>query len=48
MNLKVPYYVKESFSNEYQGGLRKLEMSVEEEYIIGLRHACYKEKSYRK
>ncbi|XP_067008688.1 dnaJ homolog subfamily B member 12 [Anabrus simplex] len=46
-NLKVPYYVKENFHSEYQGSLRRLEMSVEEEHITNLRHACYREKNYR-
>lgn len=48
VNLRVPYFVKENFHTEYQGSLRRLEMSVEEEYITSLRHACYREKSYRK
>lgn len=46
-NLKIPYYVKENFHTEYQGSLRRLEMSVEEEYITNLRHACIREKNYR-
>lgn len=44
---KVPYYVKENFHTEYQGSLRRLEISVEEEYLNKLRLDCYKEKSYR-
>lgn len=47
-NLKIPYYVKENFHTEYQGSLRRLEVSVEEDYIANLRHACYREKNYRK
>ncbi|XP_049863843.1 dnaJ homolog subfamily B member 12 isoform X2 [Schistocerca gregaria] len=47
LNLKVPYFVKENFHTEYQGSLRRLEMSVEEEYINNLRHACHREKNYR-
>ncbi|XP_046393164.1 dnaJ homolog subfamily B member 12 [Ischnura elegans] len=46
-NLKIPYYVKENFHTEYQGSLRRLEISVEEEYITTLRAACIREKSYR-
>ncbi|KAJ8939532.1 hypothetical protein NQ314_011099 [Rhamnusium bicolor] len=46
-NLNVPYYVKENFHTEYQGSVRRLELSVEEEYISNLRHACYREKNYR-
>lgn len=45
--LRVPYYVKENFHTEYQGSLRRLEISVEEEYLHNLRHACFREKSYR-
>lgn len=47
LNLQVPYYVKENFHTEYQGSLRRLEASVEEEYLSNLRHACYREKNYR-
>lgn len=45
--LKVPYYVKENFHSEYQGSLRRLEISVEEEYLSYLRQTCYREKSYQ-
>ncbi|XP_008546264.1 dnaJ homolog subfamily B member 12 [Microplitis demolitor] len=45
--MKVPYYVKENFHSEYQGSLRRLEISVEEEYVNNLRHACYREKNYK-
>lgn len=48
MNLKVPYYVKENFHTEHQGSMRRLEMSVEEDYIQNLRQACYREKNYSK
>ncbi|XP_034238975.1 dnaJ homolog subfamily B member 14 [Thrips palmi] len=47
MNLKVPYYVKDNFHTEHQGSMRRLEMSVEEDYIQNLRQACYREKNYR-
>ncbi|KAI5631936.1 dnaJ domain-containing protein [Phthorimaea operculella] len=46
-NLKVPYYVKENFHTDYQGSLRRLEMAIEEEYIVNLRHACQRERNYR-
>lgn len=46
--MKVPYYVKENFHSEYQGSLRRLEISVEEEFVNNLRHACYREKNYSK
>ncbi|CAD6208068.1 GSCOCG00010342001-RA-CDS [Cotesia congregata] len=45
--MKVPYYVKENFHSEYQGSLRRLEISVEEEFVNNLRHACYREKNYK-
>jgi DnaJ family protein B protein 12 len=48
LNLKVPYFVKENFHTEYQGSLRRLEISVEEEYVTNLRHSCYREKNYSK
>ncbi|KAJ8704158.1 hypothetical protein PYW07_013452 [Mythimna separata] len=47
VGLKVPYYVKENFHTDYQGSLRRLEMAIEEEYIVGLRHACQRERNYR-
>jgi DnaJ homolog subfamily B member 12 len=47
MNFKIPYYVKDNFHTEYQGSLRRLEASVEEDYVNGLRHACHREKHYR-
>lgn len=47
LNLKVQYFVKENFHTEYQGSLRRLEISVEEEYITSLRQSCYREKNYR-
>ncbi|KAF7282781.1 dnaJ homolog subfamily B member 12 [Rhynchophorus ferrugineus] len=46
-NMQIPYYVKENFHTEYQGSVKRLEMSVEEEYLSNLRHQCYREKSYR-
>lgn len=46
-NSQVPYYVKENFHTDYQGSMRRLEMAIEEEYIVGLRHACQREKNYR-
>jgi len=46
-NLRIPYYVKENFHTEYQGSVRRLEVSIEEEYLTNLRHACYREKNYR-
>ncbi|KAG5313043.1 DJB12 protein, partial [Pseudoatta argentina] len=45
--LKVSYYVKENFHSEYQGSLRRLEISIEEEYVSNLRQTCAREKNYR-
>ncbi|XP_043671676.1 dnaJ homolog subfamily B member 12 [Vespula pensylvanica] len=45
--LKIPYYVKENFHNEYQGSLHRLEISVQEEYLLNLRQACYRERNYK-
>lgn len=47
VNLKVPYYVKENFASEFQGSVKRLEMSVEEDYVSNLRHSCFREKNYR-
>ncbi|XP_058807017.1 dnaJ homolog subfamily B member 12 [Phymastichus coffea] len=46
-NLKVPYYVKDNFQTEYKDNLRRLEHSVEEEYMNFLRHSCFRERNYR-
>ncbi|KYQ54378.1 DnaJ like protein subfamily B member 12 [Trachymyrmex zeteki] len=45
--LKVSYFVKENFHSEYQGSLRRLEISIEEEFVSNLRQTCAREKSYR-
>jgi len=46
-NLKIPYHVKESFRTEFTGSLRRLESSIEEEYLHSLRQNCFREKSYK-
>ncbi|XP_025830031.1 dnaJ homolog subfamily B member 14 [Agrilus planipennis] len=46
-NLDVPYYVKDNFHSEYQGSVKRLETTIEEEYVANLRHSCYREKNYR-
>ncbi|XP_044737623.1 dnaJ homolog subfamily B member 14 [Chrysoperla carnea] len=46
-HLHIPYYVKETFHNEYQGSLKRLEATIEEEFITNLRHACHRERNYR-
>lgn len=39
--------MKDKFENEYTGSLARLENSVEEEYILIMKQACYRERSYR-
>ncbi|KAI4469618.1 hypothetical protein MML48_1g02421 [Holotrichia oblita] len=46
-NLHVDYWVKQNFHSEYQGSVKRLETTIEEEYITNLRHTCYREKNYR-
>jgi len=46
-NLRIPYYVKDSFSSDFSGSLRKLESSIEEDYLNVLRQNCFREKSYK-
>lgn len=45
--LRISYYVKENFHQEFTGSLRRLERQIEEEYISHLRNKCFHEKSYR-
>lgn len=45
-NLKVPYYVKENFENDYKGNLKQVEAHVEESYISNLQSSCFKERNY--
>ena len=47
-NLGVQYYVKQDFHDKYKGSINKLEREVENEYIIGLREQCYRERSMSK
>ncbi|CAG0886968.1 unnamed protein product [Cyprideis torosa] len=46
-NLKIPYYVKSDFSESFRGKIGRLELQIEEDYIIALRHNCFKERSYK-
>nr|XP_057917028.1 dnaJ homolog subfamily B member 12b [Doryrhamphus excisus]XP_057917029.1 dnaJ homolog subfamily B member 12b [Doryrhamphus excisus] len=47
-NLKVPYYVGEQFPKEFNGGnLKRLEQTVEDDYISNLRNNCWKEKQQK-
>ncbi|KAL0964574.1 hypothetical protein UPYG_G00325830 [Umbra pygmaea] len=46
--LKVPYYVAASFTEKYSGkDLRRVEKSVEEDYISNLRNNCWKERQQK-
>lgn len=47
-HLNIPYYVKDKFENDYQGSVARLENSVEEDYIVTMKQACFRERSYRK
>nr|XP_061822545.1 dnaJ homolog subfamily B member 12-like [Nerophis lumbriciformis] len=47
-NLKVPYYVGEQFPREVSSGnLKRLEQTVEDDYISNLRNNCWKEKQQK-
>jgi hypothetical protein len=43
-NLHIPYFVKDSFKNDFTGSLRNLESKIEEQYVISLRKTCNTEK----
>uniref|UniRef100_A0A4W3H5P0 DnaJ heat shock protein family (Hsp40) member B12b n=1 Tax=Callorhinchus milii TaxID=7868 RepID=A0A4W3H5P0_CALMI len=46
--LKVPYYVADSFAEEYSGqNLKLVERNVEEDFIANLRNNCWKEKQQK-
>lgn len=46
-NLKVNYFVKDTFHQDFTGSLRRLEKQVEDEYVSHLRSRCFQEKSSR-
>ncbi|KAM4704282.1 dnaJ homolog subfamily B member 12 [Rhinophrynus dorsalis] len=47
-HLKVPYFVSDSFDEEYTGSnLRNVEKSVEDDFIANLRNNCWKEKQQK-
>ncbi|NP_001085946.1 DnaJ heat shock protein family (Hsp40) member B12 S homeolog [Xenopus laevis] len=47
-HLKVPYFVADSFDEEYTGSnLRSVERSVEDDFIANLRNNCWKEKQQK-
>ena len=43
----ISYYVKDSFSSDFTGSLKKLEREVENVYIQRLRDTCFRERAYR-
>ncbi|MFT7807193.1 dnaJ homolog subfamily B member 12 [Arapaima gigas] len=46
--LRVPYYVGEHFTKEYNGvNLKSVERNVEDDYISNLRNNCWKEKQQK-
>ncbi|XP_059620716.1 dnaJ homolog subfamily B member 14-like [Phlebotomus argentipes] len=45
--LSISYYVKTNFDEEYTGPLARLELSVEEEYLIGMKKMCMRERHYK-
>lgn len=46
-NMKVNFFVKDTFHQDFTGSLRKLEKQVEDEYVSHLRSRCFQEKSSR-
>ncbi|KAG8435149.1 hypothetical protein GDO86_013195 [Hymenochirus boettgeri] len=47
-HLKVPYFVSDSFDEEYTGSnFRSVERNVEEDFIANLRNNCWKEKQQK-
>uniref|UniRef100_A0A8C5Q7X9 DnaJ homolog subfamily B member 14 n=1 Tax=Leptobrachium leishanense TaxID=445787 RepID=A0A8C5Q7X9_9ANUR len=47
-HLKVPYFVSDTFEEEYTGSnMRNVERNVEEDFIANLRNNCWKEKQQK-
>ncbi|KAE9553186.1 hypothetical protein FO519_003582 [Halicephalobus sp. NKZ332] len=46
-DLRVTYYVKKNFEQDYRGKISQIEAHVNNEYINQLRMKCYKEKNNR-
>ncbi|XP_050430588.1 RING finger protein PFF0165c-like [Adelges cooleyi] len=42
----ITYYVKDNFHTDYTGDLRRLENTIEEDYINAVRSKCIREKEY--
>ncbi|KAH9361560.1 hypothetical protein HPB48_001437 [Haemaphysalis longicornis] len=47
LNLKLPYYVKDTFMAEYKSNIYRIEMEVEADHIANLRSSCFREKNYK-
>ncbi|KAL4239656.1 DnaJ (Hsp40) [Mactra antiquata] len=45
--LHIPYYVKQDFTANFAGDLRRIERQVEEEFVSNLRQNCWRERSYK-
>ena len=46
-NMKISYYVKDSFNSDFTGNLKKLEREVEDVYVSRLRDSCFRERAYK-
>jgi len=46
-HLKISYFVKDTFHQEFTGSLRRLERQIEDDYVSHLKSKCFQEKSYR-
>jgi len=42
----ISYYVKDNFHTDYSGDLRRLEHTIEEDYLNIIRTKCIREKEY--
>ncbi len=42
----LPYYVKPSFLEDYEGQIRYIESQVEEQHLYSLRERCFKEQQH--
>lgn len=45
--LRIPYYVKDTFSKDYKNSIRRVEEQVEDDYLNSLRTACFREMNYK-
>lgn len=42
----ISYFVKDNFHTDYTGDLRRLEHTIEEDYLNTVRTKCIREKEY--